>query len=62
MEETSVEEPSVTNHECTDKSEMQEHQLDDEECHAPLATPEVVSFHTKIHIIAFPYCLLRRSG
>ncbi|XP_066399293.1 uncharacterized protein [Miscanthus floridulus] len=41
MEETSAEEPSVTNQECTDKSEMQEHQLDDEECHAPLATPEV---------------------
>ncbi|XP_066399089.1 uncharacterized protein [Miscanthus floridulus] len=40
MEETSAEEPSVTNQECTDKSEMQEHQLDDEECHAPLATPE----------------------
>jgi len=41
MEETSAEEPSVTNQECTDKLEMQEHQVDDEECHAPLATPEV---------------------
>ena len=37
MEETSAEEPSVTNQECTDKLEMQEHQVDDEECHAPLA-------------------------
>lgn len=40
MEETLVEEPSVTDHECTDKSEMQEQQVDDEKCHAPLAIQE----------------------
>jgi len=37
MEETPAEEPSVTDEECTDNSEMQV-QVDDEKCHAPLLT------------------------
>jgi hypothetical protein len=38
MEETPAEEPSVTDEECTDNSEMQVQQVDDEKCHAPLLT------------------------
>jgi hypothetical protein len=39
MEKTPAEESSVTDHECPDKSEIQE-QVDDEKCHAPLAAQE----------------------
>ena len=40
MEETSGEEISMTDQECTVNSEMQEEQVDDEKCLAPLATQE----------------------
>lgn len=36
MEEIPVEEPSLTDQECMDQSEMQEQLFDDEKCHAPL--------------------------
>ncbi|KAG0527279.1 hypothetical protein BDA96_06G220000 [Sorghum bicolor] len=39
MEKAPAEESSVTDHECPDKSEIQE-QVDDEKCHAPLAAQE----------------------
>jgi hypothetical protein len=35
MEETPAEEPSVTDQECIDNSEMQEQQVDDEKCMLP---------------------------